>query len=148
MRKTSGWKILTFTVVSFLSFISTFTSIFYRYDARLLLESLPTASGSSNPPYTPPSPTGWSDLPSDSEDTFFFSPAEIEDFHYEKRRKLVDAGREARLRAMRESDPDPARDFVEAMEQWGGDEEEVQVENWIRILSANFRCSPTVFRER
>jgi hypothetical protein len=37
----------------------------------------------------------------------------------------MDAGREARLRAMRESDPDLARDFSEAKELWGGDEEEV-----------------------
>lgn len=108
--------------------IGTFTSASYRYDARLLLTSLPTASGSINHPHTPLSPTGWSDLPSDSEDTFFFSPAEIEELHHEKRRKLVDAGREARLRANRESDPDPARDFLEAMELWGGDEEEVQLE--------------------
>ncbi|KAF8523565.1 hypothetical protein JB92DRAFT_2704847 [Gautieria morchelliformis] len=103
----------------------TFTSTFHRYDARLLLTSLPTAaSGGPYSPPTPPSPAGWSDLPSDSEDTFFFSPPEIEDFQREKRRKLMDAGREARLRAMRESDPDPARDFSEAKELWGGDEEE------------------------
>ena len=113
-----------------LSLIRTFTPTSYRYDARLLLTSLPTASCSSDLPTTtsPPSPTGWSDLPSDSEDTFFFSPKEIEDLQREKRRKLIDSGRETRLRAMREADPDPARDFIEAKELWGGDDEEASRE--------------------
>ncbi|KAH0835574.1 hypothetical protein J3R83DRAFT_9279 [Lanmaoa asiatica] len=38
-----------------------------------------------------------SDLPSDSEDTFFFSPDELEDYRREKRRRLIDRGREERL---------------------------------------------------
>ncbi|KAF8576737.1 hypothetical protein K439DRAFT_1664504 [Ramaria rubella] len=92
-----------------------------RYDARLLLTSLPMTSRSVDASVTPPSPTGWSDLPSDSEDTFFFTPGEIEDLRREKRRKLMEAGREERLRAMQKLDPDPVRD---GREVWGGDEEE------------------------
>ncbi|KAG9312463.1 hypothetical protein JVU11DRAFT_6847 [Chiua virens] len=67
----------------------------------------------------PLSPNGWSDLPSDSEDTFFFSPDELEDYRREKRRRLMDRDRDERLRALaaiegEEGDPDP----------WGGSDEE------------------------
>jgi hypothetical protein len=67
----------------------------------------------------PLSPSGWSDLPSDSEDTFFFSPDELEDYRREKRRRLIDRSQEERLRALatidgQEEDPDP----------WGGSDEE------------------------
>ncbi|KAH7925803.1 hypothetical protein BV22DRAFT_1194918 [Leucogyrophana mollusca] len=90
-----------------------------RYDARLLLDSLPATA---TPPFSqrPPSPSGWSDLPSDTEDTFFFSPEEIEDYRRDKRRRLIEKNREERLRALSaaeggdEPDPDP----------WGGSDEE------------------------
>jgi len=69
----------------------------------------------------PSSPTGWSDLPSDAEDTFFFSPEETEDYHREKRRRLIDESREARLKALRaEEDPDEAQE----VDPWGGSDEE------------------------
>jgi hypothetical protein len=146
---TSYWILLSFSFF----LIGTFTPASYRYDARLLLTSLPTASSSSDPPEStsPPSPTGWSDLPSDSEDTFFFSPREIEDLQREKRRRLINSGREARLRAIRESDPDPARDFIEAKEFWGGDDEEVCRESIIAVAllcTDSRRCSQTMPRER
>lgn len=73
----------------------------------------------------PGSPSGWSDLPSDAEDTFFFTPDEIEDYRREKRRRLIDDGRAARLRALRaeaDSDSEPA----DPREEWGGSDEEAR----------------------
>lgn len=100
----------------------------YRYDARLLLDSLPTHRRHEGvPPQVPPSPTGWSDLPSDSEETFFHQPHEIEERRHEKRRKLFDFAREERLRALKDSDPDPVRDCEEDKEKWGDDSEEVRL---------------------
>lgn len=91
-----------------------------RYDARLLLDVQPiVATGpTSTERY---SPTGWSDLPSDSEDTFFFDPDETEEYRREKRRKLIDQSREDRLRALR------AEDALEIPQEdvWGGSDEEV-----------------------
>ncbi|KIJ62464.1 hypothetical protein HYDPIDRAFT_114591 [Hydnomerulius pinastri MD-312] len=89
-----------------------------RYDVRLLLDTLPERDvGPSQ--VRPLSPSGWSDLPSDSEDTFFFSPDELEDYRRDKRRRLIDRGREERLKALaaaegEEEDPD----------LWGGSDEE------------------------
>jgi hypothetical protein len=84
----------------------------------------------------PLSPSGWSDLPSDSEDTFFFSPDELEDYRREKRRRLIDRSQEERLRALatidgQEEDPDP----------WGGSDEEVTyrfhiIFFWYLLISA------------
>lgn len=65
----------------------------------------------------PESPGGWSDLPSDTEDTFFFSPEEADDYHREKKRRLNDEAREERLRARLAEDG-------EEDEQWGGSDEE------------------------
>ncbi|KAF9244466.1 hypothetical protein BU15DRAFT_71452 [Melanogaster broomeanus] len=89
-----------------------------RFDVRLLLESLPEPDV-GHTEVRPLSPSGWSDLPSDSEDTFFFSPDELEDYRREKRRRLIDRDREERLKALaaaegKEEDPDP----------WGGSDEE------------------------
>nr|GAT49144.1 predicted protein [Mycena chlorophos] len=86
-----------------------------RYDARLLLDTLPTRS--ERPP-TPPSPSGWSDLPSDTEDMFFLSPEEVQDYRREKRRKLIDQAREERVKARRAEDGEPEEDI------WGGSDEE------------------------
>ncbi|EIW74225.1 hypothetical protein CONPUDRAFT_170245 [Coniophora puteana RWD-64-598 SS2] len=97
-----------------------------RYDARLLLDALPIITQSQSQPSgiqktRAPSPSGWSDLPSDAEDTFFFSPEENEDYHREKRRRLIDQSREARLRALaaEEGDDEPAE-----LDPWGGSDEE------------------------
>jgi hypothetical protein len=95
-----------------------------RYDARLLLDALPV-----NPRFidatkiVPDSPGGWSDLPSDSEDAFFFSPEEAEDFRRDKKRKLLDQNREERLRARRIEDGETSEGEEE--ETWGGSDEEV-----------------------
>ncbi|KAI5121525.1 hypothetical protein M0805_002585 [Coniferiporia weirii] len=71
-----------------------------RYDARLLLAAPLTFTFPNAPETTPPSPSGWSDLPSDTEDTFFFAPAEIAAMRYAKRRRLLDDARTVRLRAL------------------------------------------------
>lgn len=69
----------------------------------------------------PPSPSGWSDLPSDVEDTFFFVPSEVEGIQRSKRRKLLENAQEARLKALRErGDPDG----YNSEDQWGGSDEE------------------------
>ncbi|GJE99686.1 hypothetical protein PsYK624_159570 [Phanerochaete sordida] len=91
-----------------------------RYDARLLLSSLPdttqpTVHASSS---RADSPSGWSDLPSDAEDTFFLSPSELSEYRNAKRRRTLDAGRAARLRALEALEPEPP---VE--ETWASDEE-------------------------
>ena len=66
---------------------------------------------------------GWSDLPSDAEDTFFFSREEVEDYHRDKRRRTLEKGREERLRALREEDDEQMGPKDE--EVWGGSDEEV-----------------------
>ncbi|KAI0697921.1 hypothetical protein BC835DRAFT_730265 [Cytidiella melzeri] len=95
-----------------------------RYDVRLLLEALPSsASGRVLASESGRlSPTGWSDLPSDTEDTFFFSPAEAEDYHREKRRRTIDQSREERLKAMRAEAGEDEKQVDE--EVWGGSDEE------------------------
>ena len=59
---------------------------------------------------------------------FFLSPEEIEDYHRVKRRRMMEQGREERLRAMK-----AAEDEVEVHEEdeWGGSDEEV----WFYIPS-------------
>ncbi|KIK36202.1 hypothetical protein CY34DRAFT_533995 [Suillus luteus UH-Slu-Lm8-n1] len=89
-----------------------------RYDARLLLDAVPEHASPSTSQPRSLSPTGWSDLPSDSEDTFFFTPYEVEDFRREKRRRLIDQNREDRLRALAETDESEQSDL------WGGSDEE------------------------
>ncbi|EJF62065.1 hypothetical protein DICSQDRAFT_180388 [Dichomitus squalens LYAD-421 SS1] len=93
-----------------------------RYDARLLLESLPNISSQPEAISRASSPGGWSDLPSDAEDTFFFTAEETEDYRRDKRRRVMDRDREARLRAIRAEDgSDEERD---PKESWGGSDEE------------------------
>ncbi|KIP02096.1 hypothetical protein PHLGIDRAFT_96364 [Phlebiopsis gigantea 11061_1 CR5-6] len=90
-----------------------------RYDARLLLDAWETQP--SVPPPDCMSPTGWSDLPSDTEDMFFLSPDEIEDYHRDKRRRMIERGREERLKAMKtEEDENEEREG----DEWGGSDEE------------------------
>jgi hypothetical protein len=92
----------------------------FRYDARLLLDAVPEHASPNTSQSRSLSPTGWSDLPSDTEDTFFFTPNEIEDYQREKRRRLIDQNREDRLRALAETDGS------EQSELWGGSDEEVR----------------------
>ncbi|KZT65519.1 hypothetical protein DAEQUDRAFT_521798 [Daedalea quercina L-15889] len=92
------------------------------YDARLLLDALPSVSP-DEPADEPSSPGGWSDLPSDAEDTFFLSPNEVQDYRRDKRRRLIDQGREERLRALR-AEAEGEGDQQPAEEEWGGSDEE------------------------
>ncbi|TBU24616.1 hypothetical protein BD311DRAFT_701803 [Dichomitus squalens] len=93
-----------------------------RYDARHLLETLPDLSPQPEASSRASSPGGWSDLSSDAEDTFFFTAEETEDYRREKRRRVMDRDREARLRAIRAEDgSDEERD---PKESWGGSDEE------------------------
>ncbi|KAJ3851302.1 hypothetical protein EV368DRAFT_74671 [Lentinula lateritia] len=90
-----------------------------RYDARLLLDpQIFSSTGTKvqdHAIHIPSSPTGWSDLPSDAEDTFFFTPGETEDYQREKRRRLMEQTRDERLKARMEEDGE---------EIWGGSDEE------------------------
>ncbi|EKM51065.1 uncharacterized protein PHACADRAFT_128787 [Phanerochaete carnosa HHB-10118-sp] len=90
-----------------------------RYDARLLLNALPESTRAHSP--SSASPTGWSDLPSDTEDTFFLSPSEVEDHQRNKRRRAIEQGRESRLRALRESEGDSGH---APEDEWGGSDED------------------------
>ncbi|KIL63732.1 hypothetical protein M378DRAFT_186945 [Amanita muscaria Koide BX008] len=95
-----------------------------RYDARLLLDTLPPAQSQPAPPRAE-SPSGWSDLPSDSEDTFFFSPNELDDYHREKRRRTIDQAREERLKARLAEDGEEEDNKKQDEEEvWGGSDEE------------------------
>ena len=100
--------------------------VIFRYDGRLLLDALPLHSRSANLTMqsVPDSPGGWSDLPSDSEDTFFLSPEETEDFHREKKRRLLNQNKDERLRARRREDGESSEP-EENEEIWGGSDEEV-----------------------
>ena len=64
-------------------------------------------------------------MPSDTEDTFFFSAEEAEDYRRDKRRRLIDGDREARLQALlaEAGEDDGERD---PREDWGGSDEEVR----------------------
>ncbi|KAJ9093734.1 hypothetical protein QFC21_006330 [Naganishia friedmannii] len=50
---------------------------------------------------SPASSTGWTDLPSDAEDTFFLSGDEGQEYEREKKRRRIDAAREKRVEALR-----------------------------------------------
>ncbi|KAI9428633.1 hypothetical protein H4582DRAFT_1829989 [Lactarius indigo] len=92
-----------------------------RYDARLLLDALPSVTVGTMPPQAPPdSPGGgWSDLSSDAEDTFFLTPDETADLHRTKRMRHLDALRTARMRAL---SPGPCPD--DDADPWGDSDEE------------------------
>ncbi|KAF8273607.1 hypothetical protein EI94DRAFT_1715401 [Lactarius quietus] len=70
------------------------------------------------PPDSPYS-GGWSDLPSDAEDTFFLTPSETADLHRTKRMRHLDELRTARLRAL-----SPAADDNYDADPWGDSDEE------------------------
>ena len=91
----------------------------HRYDARLLLEGPHPFHDQTPLSPVPPSPGGWSDLPSDSEDTFFLSPEETEDFARVKRQRALERLREERMRALAEEEA-----CEPETELWGGSDEE------------------------
>ena len=110
---------------------------------RLLLDALPPPPEGEIPQTDSArlSPTGWSDLPSDAEDTFFFSPDEAEDYHREKRRRLIDQSREERLRALHAESDDVGDDHDD--DPWGGSDEEVHVIYCSLVLYLRACFSPT-----
>jgi hypothetical protein len=104
----------------------------YRYDARLLLDALPPiaspveyTSSNNDVASRPDSPGGWSDLPSDTEDTFFLTPEETTDLHRTKRLRYLDALRTARLRALSPDTTTTDGDANADTDLWGGSDEEV-----------------------
>jgi hypothetical protein len=122
----------------------------YRYDARLLLDALPPfsanivdhteASNNDNAPAPAPAqapfradsptPSGWSDLPSDAEDTFFLTPEETTDLHRTKRLRHFDALRTARLRALSpDATNNTGADVNADADPWGDSDEEVKKNN-------------------
>ncbi|KAL4062427.1 hypothetical protein V8B97DRAFT_1877743, partial [Scleroderma yunnanense] len=120
-----------------------------RYDVRLLLDSLlprtnagPAPSAAAAATARPLSPSGWSDLPSDTEDTFFFSPEEIEDYRRNKRRRLIDRGREERIRAILEREG--KKDTGDDSDVWGGSNEEPDEaqKELLRRTAAHIASSP------
>ncbi|KAF6756636.1 hypothetical protein DFP72DRAFT_810249 [Ephemerocybe angulata] len=82
----------------------------YRFDARLLLDSLAELEldedSNAEPSIEPASPASstWSDFPEDSRETFFLSQTEIEDYHRIKRRRMMDEAHERRLKEREEED--------------------------------------------
>ncbi|KAL1743815.1 hypothetical protein HDZ31DRAFT_64692 [Schizophyllum fasciatum] len=89
-----------------------------RYDARLLLDSVP-ASVTAPQAAEPPPSGGWADLPQDAEDLFYFSPGEIDDYRREKRRRLIAQEHEDRVKARRAEDGE-----ADDEDPWGGSDEE------------------------
>lgn len=91
-----------------------------RYDARLLLDRLPSPA----PPEAhigSPDSAGWSDLSSDAEDIFFLKPDEVEDYRRGKRRRLMEKSREDRLQALRAYDEQESK--TPGQDSWGGADE-------------------------
>lgn len=70
------------------------------------------------------SPAGWSDLPSDEEDTFFLSASEVEDVYRAKRRRRLDDDRQQRLRLLQDAEPADSHGDVDTESVWGGSDEE------------------------
>ncbi|VDC05262.1 unnamed protein product [Peniophora sp. CBMAI 1063] len=93
-----------------------------RYDARLLLDGPPVANGAGHDTSSDirSSSPGWSDLPSDAEDTFFLAPEDIEDYERDKRRRAIEQLREDRMRALAADDEEEPVDE----DPWGGSDEE------------------------
>ncbi|GAA6035256.1 hypothetical protein JCM8097_008787 [Rhodosporidiobolus ruineniae] len=98
-----------------------------RYDLLHLLPSLPSHLSFPHPAPTPslstsdpppaarsPSP-GFSDLPSDHEELFFFSPAERLEVERKKKRRRVEEERERRVKAVEERERQEALERGEAL---------------------------------
>lgn len=100
-----------------------------RYDALHLLSALPPHPSSDHVPASPASSTGWTDLPSDAEDTFFLSGDEGDVYSRGKKRRRMEAGRRERMEALRlkgeaEEEEERGKERVDE-DVWGGDGEVV-----------------------
>ncbi|KAG8760446.1 hypothetical protein FRC11_000400 [Ceratobasidium sp. 423] len=118
------------------------------FDARLLLESLETVATPGSIQLSteidPPEGVGWDDLPSDTEDTFFLTPKEVDEYRHDKRRKLLEKERQDRLRALAEEDEVNGRRAEPPEALWGGSDEEpddVQAD-LMRRTATHIRASP------
>lgn len=100
-----------------------FLTCISRYDARLLLDSLPDLTKKTTVRQC--SPTGWTDVSSDEEDMFFFTEEEIEDFRRDKRRKMIEKAREDRMKALEDEDFGDTDGPPGKSGGWGGSDEEV-----------------------
>lgn len=120
----------------------------HRYDARLLLDALPDFEPPPGPTLAhprPSSPSGWSDLPSDTDETFFFSPEEASDFKNEKRRRLLEQAHEERVKARLEEEK--AQETVDD-DPWGGSDEEVSYSGALtQFMCSSLCCSPMMLRK-
>ncbi|KAF8734486.1 hypothetical protein RHS02_06779, partial [Rhizoctonia solani] len=122
-----------------------------RFDVRLLLEPseriVATPGELRASPHTlndPLANVGWDDLPSDSEDTFFLTPKEVNEYRHDKRRKMLEKGRQDRLRALAEEDEANGWGTEPPEASWGGSDEEpddVQA-NLMRRTATHIRASP------
>ncbi|KEP48534.1 hypothetical protein V565_122230 [Rhizoctonia solani 123E] len=131
----------------FIDRIHAILTLMHRFDVRLLLDSLDNvatpASIQLDSLNEPPADVGWDDLPSDAEDTFFLTPKEVDEYQHDKRRKMLEQGRQDRLRALAEANEinDPGV-IPEAL--WGGSDEEPDdaQANLMRRTAAHIRASP------
>jgi len=71
----------------------------------------------------------WEDLPSDSEDTFFLSPKEIEGYYRDKRMRKMEENRQERMRLIQEGETqeEASRQPQRVLEAWGDSEEVVSL---------------------
>ncbi|KAL5521985.1 hypothetical protein ACEPAF_1841 [Sanghuangporus sanghuang] len=97
-----------------------------RFDARLLLadfsEAFDSQAAMKPEPESPLSSSGWSDLPSDTEDAFYLSPSEVADVRFTKRRRVLEEARIERLAALRAAGDESVSS--EDADPWGGSDEE------------------------
>ncbi|KAJ1303993.1 hypothetical protein OPQ81_008402 [Rhizoctonia solani] len=119
-----------------------------RFDVRLLLESLEDFATPDpiqlNAVNDPPAEVGWDDLPSDAEDTFFLTPKEVDEYHHDKRRRMLERERQERLRALAEEDEVNGQGTESPEALWGGSDEEPDdaQANLMRRTAAHIRTSP------
>ncbi|KAL5480487.1 hypothetical protein ACEPAI_1757 [Sanghuangporus weigelae] len=117
-----------------------------RFDARLLLSGLSEVIDSQaaiNPESgSPLSSSGWSDLPSDTEDVFYLSPSEIADVRFTKRRRVLEEARIERLAALRAAGDEsvPSEDA----DPWGRSDEEPDAAQILLMerTAAHLQASP------
>lgn len=93
-----------------------------RFSRLHLVPHLPSAPRAPSPSS---SLGGWSDLPSDAEDTFFFSGSEGEEYEQDKKRRKLDALRGGRLAALEDTSEKDRISQGHDEDVWGGSEEEV-----------------------
>ncbi|KAK8864286.1 hypothetical protein IAR55_001532 [Kwoniella newhampshirensis] len=99
-----------------------------RHDVLHLVPSLPSSSSSrlsaKAPSPTPSSSSSWFDLPSDLEETFDISDAEeLEKYEAQKKKKWIEALREARLKEREREDGEVTGTSVRREGDWDPNEE-------------------------